>query len=175
MHHENTILKYLILLILTATLNYNCTDKNNSSNKNLVDAFKPLESTWQSRFYIYEDSLGQREGEAQPKNISYDYLRSFPIKLKSVIEAMYIYKSENPSLQKGEILDSYLSINGTIKTVKSKAINKIENAELKCIVTKPNKTVIHDSEYLGDNTIRWHRKLNNPLKIKYFRETVVLP
>jgi len=90
MHHENTILKYLILLILTATLNYNCTDKNNSSNKNLVDAFKPLESTWQSRFYIYEDSLGQREGEAQPKNISYDYLQSLPIKLKSVIEAMHI-------------------------------------------------------------------------------------
>lgn len=32
--------------------------------------------------------------------------------------------------------------------------------------------MIHDGEYLGNNTIVWQRSITNPLKIEYFKETV---
>jgi hypothetical protein len=75
-------------------------------------------------------------------------------------------------LQKGEIIDTYTTKDGTIKKVKSTAINKVENGKLKCIVTKPKETVIHQGEYLGNNTIIWHRNIKDPLRIEYFKETV---
>ena len=71
------------------------------TNDNVEDAkysnvFKPLDGTWQGKFYIYEDTLGQRLGKAQPKDINEKYLKSLPLKLVSVIEAKHVYKSINP-------------------------------------------------------------------------------
>jgi len=138
----------------------------------LANVFKPWDGTWEGKFYIYEDTLGQRKGKAQPKNLSYEYLQSLPLKLKSVIEAKHVYVSENPFLQKGKITDTYISKDGTKKVVTSTAVNKVENGGLKCIVTKPNETVIHEGEYSGNSTIIWHRYVKDPLRIEYFYETV---
>jgi hypothetical protein len=162
-----------VIFILTfAFIFISCSKNSDDKRKNLSNVFKPLDGTWQGKFFVYEDSLGQRVGEAQPKNISYKYFQSLPLKLKSFIEATHIYVSENPYLQKGEITDIYLDENGNKQLVKSSAINKIENGKLKCIVTKPSETVIHDGEYLGNNTIVWQRSIAYPLKIEYFKETV---
>ena len=150
----------------------NISDKQKSEQSKYANIFKPLDGTWEGKFYIYEDTLGQREGEAQPKNISYELLQSLPLKLKSVIEAKHVYVSETPFLQKGVITDTYILEDGTKKEVTSTAINKVENGKLKCIVTKPNETVIHQGEYLGDNAIVWHRNIKKPKRIEYFYETV---
>jgi len=150
----------------------NVTAKQKTENSRLASIFKPLDGTWEGKFYIYEDTLGQREGDAQPKNISYKYLKSLPLKLKSVIEAKHVYVSETPFLQKEVITDTYISEDGTKKEVTSTATNKVENGNLMCIVTKPNETVIHQGEYLGNDTIVWHRSIRKPKRIEYFYETV---
>ena len=169
---------FMTMTLLIAGCNYqkpgnkNTTGKQYDGNNELTNIFKPLDGTWEGKFYIYEDTLGQREGKAQPKNISYELLQSLPLKLKSVIEAKHVYVSESPILQKGVITDTYILEDGTKKVTKSTTINKVENDNLKCIVTKPNETVIHEGEYLGTNTIVWHRSIKNPKRIEYFKETV---
>lgn len=174
----NTKINFIVLQFLCFIVVYGC--NSNKRNEQVIESFipvptnvfKPLDGTWQGKFYIYEDTLGQREGIAQPRDISYEYLQSLPLKLKSSIEATHIYFSESPFLQKGEITDVSFDANGNKKIVKSSAINKVENGKLKCIVTKPNETVIHSGEYLGNNTIVWHRNLTEPKRIEYFKETV---
>jgi len=157
-------------LICFSLLSFGCS--NNSSNNKYANVFKPLDGTWQGKFYVYKDTLGQKHGVARPKNINEDYLKSLPLKLVSTIQAKHIYRSVNPYLQKGEIIDIYTDANGKTKEVKSIAKNKIENGRLKCIVKKPDEIVIHSGEYLGNNTIVWQRNIKSPKRMEYFYETV---
>jgi hypothetical protein len=174
------IAELFLIIVIALIIGCSSDDSNQRKLTNLkventtdyANIFKLLDGTWQGKFYIYEDSLGQRVGKAQPKNISYKYFQSLPLRLKSLIEATHIYFSENPYLQKGEITDIYLDENGDKQLVKSTAINKVDNGKLKCIVSKPDETVIHDGEYLSNNTIAWHRNIAQPKRIEYFRETV---
>ncbi|GBD88210.1 hypothetical protein BMS3Abin03_02145 [bacterium BMS3Abin03] len=79
-----------ILIITTALLIIGCNSqkskqenlsgKQENENSKLAKVFKPWNGTWEGKFYIYEDTLGQRKGEAQPKDISYEYLQSLPLK-----------------------------------------------------------------------------------------------
>ncbi len=164
-----------ILFLIAVLLMIGCNSQKPEAEiieSRLANVFKPWDGTWEGKFYIYEDTLGQREGEAQPENISYEYFQSLPLKLKSVIEAKHVYVSENPFLQKGVITDTYISEDGTKMKVSSTAVNKVENGKLKCIVTKPGETVIHQGKYLGNNTIVWHRNIEKPKRIEYFYETV---
>jgi len=148
-----------------------CHQKQNSE-KVYANVFKPLDGTWEGEFKVYLDTLGQQEGKAQPKEISYDVIKKPSLKLQSIIKAKHIYKSITPFRQEGEIIDIITTADGTEGTIKSNATNLVENRELKCIVHKPNETVIHKGDYLGNNTIVWQRSLVNPLKIEYFKETV---
>lgn len=172
-----TILFLIVALLITGcnsqkSKQKNVSGKQENENSRYANIFKPLDGIWEGKFYIYEDTLGQREGNAQPADINYEYLQSLPLKLKSVINAKHIYVSETPFLQKGEITDTYVSNDGTKKVTRSTAINKVENGKLECIVNKPNGTVIHQGEYAGNNTIIWHRNVKDPLRIEYFKETV---
>lgn len=172
------ILLSFILVFLIIGCNSNksnqkiISDTSIKKNTNYANIFKPLDGTWESKFYIYEDTLGQREGTAQPIDISYEYLQTLPLKLKSIVEAKHIYKSETPFLQRGEIIDTYIDAEGNKYEAISTAINKIENGKISCIVKKPNETIIHQGEYVGDNTIIWHRNVKDPFRIEYFKETV---
>ncbi|MBK7380029.1 MAG: hypothetical protein IPJ03_13635 [Ignavibacteriales bacterium] len=169
-------------ILITVLLFWGCNSQNSDSKNNTAkknseqkysDVLKPLDGQWQGEFKVYIDTLGQRAGLAQPKEIDFDSIKKSSLKLQSVIKAKHIYKSITPFRQEGEIIDIITKSDGGADTIISKAINFIEDGKLKCIVTKPNETVIHDGEYLGNNKIVWHRKLSNPLKIEYFKESVV--
>jgi len=162
---------FLFFSLNILLLNGGCTN-NNFVDKKYSNVFKPLDGTWQGKFYIYEDTLGQKQGKTQPEDISEKYLKSLSLKLVSVIEAKHVYKSVNPFLQIGEITDIYIDSNGERKEEKSTAVNSIENGKLKCVVNKPDETVIHKGKYLGNNTIVWHRDIKSPKRIEYFKETV---
>lgn len=161
---------FLFSFLIAAILN-SCGENNNKENNN-ANAFKPLDGTWSGEFIVYADTLGQQKGIAQPTNIDFDNIKKPSLKILSVIKAKHVYKSVSDYEQKGEILDIITKPDGTTDTIKSKATNLVENGNLKCFVYKPNETVIHDGEYLGNNTIVWKRSLSNPLKIEYFKETV---
>jgi hypothetical protein len=172
--HRNIILKILFLLLaITLVFYFSCTDKDNSSDKNLANVFKPLDGTWEGEFKVFLDTSGQKKGTAQPKKIDFEILKKSSLKLQSVIKAKHIYKSVDQFRQEGEITDIIIRADGSEDTIKSSAINYVEDGKLKCNVDKPSETVIHDGEYLGNNTIVWQRKLSNPLKIEYFKESVV--
>lgn len=171
-----------LTILITVLLFFGCNSrdpdiKNNVAQANgeqkYADVFKPLDGQWQGEFKVYIDTLGQRAGLAQPKEIDFGSVKKPSLKLQSVIKAKHIYKSVDPFRQEGEITDIITRADGSEDTTKSSAINFVEDGKLKCVVHNSSETVIHDGEYLGNNTIVWHRKLNNPLKIEYFRESVV--
>ncbi len=173
---------FLLLYFITAAILISCDkkqqynnqlDNDKTSDSALANVFKPLDGTWEGEFNVYIDALGQRAGLAQPKEIDFDSVKKSSLKLQSVIKAKHIYKSVDPFRQEGEIIDIVTRVDGREDTIKSKAINFIEDGNLRCIVHKPSETVIHEGEYLGNKTIVWQRKTNNPLKIEYFKEIVI--
>lgn len=162
-----------IICILTFVFLFIYYSKNSDYKQQyLSNVFKPLDGTWEGEFKIYIDTLGQQKGNSQPKEIDYDVISKTSFKLQSIIKAKHIYKSVTPFYQEDEIIDIIINSDGTKDTIKSKAKNFVEDKKLKCFVYKPNETVIHEGEYLGNNTIVWNRSLSNPLKIEYFKETV---
>ena len=42
-----------------------------------------------------------------------------------------------------------------------------------CSVSRPDEKVVHPGSMDGKNTIIWQRHQNNPLKMEYFRETII--
>lgn len=138
-----------------------------------ANVFTPLEGKWQGRFHVYEDSLGQRAGKAQPEISPGFDLNQLPLKLILTIDVQQEYTSETPYFQRVKITDTYRDASGGKKTEKSVGVNKIENGKLWCVVKKPDETVIHSGRTEGVNVIIWQRELHNPLKIEYFRETVL--
>ncbi len=166
------LIRFVIIIFLFFTAQVFISCNNNKNPKNFANVFKPLDGMWEGNFYIYEDTLGQRKGKAQPTEISEEYIRSLPLKLISVIKVKHIYTSLNPYLQKGKITDTYLNSNGNTTITHSSATNKIENGKLFCILNKPQEKIIHTGNYLGNNTIIWSRKILKPLKIEFFKEKV---
>jgi Tfp pilus assembly protein PilP len=171
-----------LLILIAALLLLGCNSRDSDIKNNVAktngeqkyaNVFKPLDGIWEGEFNVYIDTLGQRAGLAQPKEIDFDSVKKSSLKLQSVIKAKHIYKSVDPFRQDGEIIDIIIKSDGSADTIISKATNYIENGKLKCVVHKPDETVIHDGEYLGNNTIVWQRKTNNPLKIEYFKEIVI--
>jgi len=171
-----------LFLIFSIALIIGCTSDDSKQRKpsevqveKVIDysnIFKPLDGTWEGEFKIYIDTLGQRKGTPQPKEIDYNLISKPSFKLQSIIKAKHIYKSVTPFYQEGEIIDVITNSDGTEDTIKSNARNLVEDKKLKCFVYKPNETVVHEGEFLRNNTIVWHRSLKNPLKIEYFKETV---
>lgn len=149
-----------------------CSNNENESQQDPANVFKTLDGTWLGDFIVYVDTSGQQKGIAQPTSIDFDNIKKPSLKILSVIEAKHVYKSVSDYKQEGEITDIIKKSDGTTDTIISKATNLVENGNLKCFVHKPNETVIHNGEYLGNNTIVWQRSLSNPLKIEYFKETV---
>ncbi len=167
-------MKYLSVLLLICFLIFNACNRNNSDTKeNLSNVFKPLDGKWHGVFKVFIDENGQQHGLAQPQEIDFNILNKPSLKLQSLIEATHIYKSVNPYRQEGEIIDIITKIDGSKDTIRSSVINFVEKDKLKCIVNKPTEKVIHDGKYLDSNTIIWQRKINNPLKIEYFKESVI--
>lgn len=162
---------FLFSFLITAAILNSCGEKNNKET-NYANVFKPLDGTWSGDFIVYVDTAGQQKGIAQPTNINFNNIKNPSLKKLSVIKSKHIYRSVSNYIQKGEIIDIIKKSDATTDTIISKAINFVENGKLKCIVTKPNETVIHDGEYLGNNTIVWHRNITKPKRIEYFKETV---
>ncbi len=165
--------KISILLLISFLIFSGCNGNNSETNEKLSNVFKPLDGKWQGEFKVFIDENGQQPGIAQPQEIDFNILNKPSLKLQSVIEATHIYRSINPYRQEGEIIDIIAKADGSKDTIRSSAINFVENDKLKCIVNKPSEKVIHDGKYPGNNTIIWQRKLNNPLKIEYFKESVI--
>lgn len=161
------------LLLIIFFLSFGCNKNNSGTEGNPSNVFKPLDGKWHGEFKVYIDENGQKPGIAQPKEIDFNILNEPSLKLQSVIEATHIYRSVNPCRQEGEIIDIITKVDGGKDTLRSSAINFVENDKLKCIVNKPSEKVIHDGKYLGNNTIIWQRKINNPLKIEFFKESVI--
>lgn len=166
-------MKLIFLIVINLIILFSACSKNKqTAEENIKDVFKPLDGIWKGEFKVYVDTIGQQKGIAQPTNIDFDNFKKTSLKLLSVIKAKHVYKSVSDYKQEGEIIDIIKKSDGTTDTIISKAINLVENGNLKCFVYKPNETVIHDGEYFGNNTIVWKRSLSNPLKIEYFKETV---
>lgn len=157
-------------LLFLALFSISCSPS--PSNEPFANAFKPLDGTWQGVFHIYEDTRGQQEGNVQPQNISYEYIKSLPLKETLTLDVEQTYRSENPYYQTVEIKDTYTQADGSKKVIKSSGVNKIEKGKLWCIVNKPDEQIVHDGKWDGKNTIIWQRSIRKPLKVEYFKEKV---
>lgn len=165
--------KVFVILLIAFLIFSGCNSKNSEEKENLSNILKPLDGKWQGEFKVFIDENGQQPGLAQPQEIDVNILNKSSLKLQSIIEATHIYRSISPYRQEGEIIDIITRLDGSKDTVRSSAINLVENDKLKCIVNKPSEKIIHDGKYFGNNTIIWQRKINNPLKIEYFKESVI--
>ena len=143
-----------------------------AADQKYSDVFSMLDGKWEGVFYIYEDSLGQREGTAQPRNIRNLEFTDLGLRLVQEIEVTQEYVSESPYFQRVHITDVYTDENGEQRVVESEGVNKIQNGHLWCVVKKPDETIVHHGFLDGEDTIIWQRNLKSPLKIEYFRETV---
>jgi len=134
--------------------------------------FTLLDGKWQGRFFIYVDTLGQRNGDSQPKQLDSIRLNDLPLKLETVIDVEQHYTSESRYFQRVTIRDAYTNEQGERQVVESRGVNKIQDGKMWCVMVKPDETVIHSGKMAGKHTIIWQRDLLQPLKIEYFRETV---
>ena len=142
------------------------------SDKKYANVYKLLDGEWQGIFYIYEDSISERSGRSQPKDLVERDRDKMPLRLLQKIDVNQVYTSESPYFQRVKITDVYTNESGEQKIVESQGVNKIQNGQMWCIVVKPDETVIHSGETDGDDTIIWQRNVAAPLKIERFRETV---
>lgn len=142
------------------------------ADEKYADVFKPLDGKWQGQFFIYVDTLGQRNGDSQPKQLDSIRLNDLPLKLETVIDVEQHYTSESRYFQRVTIRDTYTNEQGERQVVESRGVNKTQDGKMWCVMVKPDETVIHSGKMAGKHTIIWQRDLLEPLKIEYFRETV---
>lgn len=121
---------------------------------------------------MLQNKNGQPKDNAQPRNISIETLKSLPFDTIQKIKVEQTYKSITPYKQEAWIKDTYRN-NGKVKTVESHGFNLVENGELKCVIEKPTETVRHRGTLISEHTIIWERKLKDPLKIEFFKESVM--
>jgi len=157
----------LVLFILPA-----CQPKKTSITLTDYAVFEPLDGQWKGEFKVYRDTLGQRDGIKQPREISSQMIQTLPLKEILVIQVEQEYISENPTFQSVTIWDTYPTPEGNTKTVISKGYNNIVDGELSCWIKKPDEVVRHKGTLLDPSIILWERSETEPLKIEFFKETV---
>lgn len=169
-----TIFTILAVLIAIQASPQPTTSPESKDNKNqpYANVFKPLDGRWKGKFYVYTLLSKPKKPEAQPRQITLQYLKNLPLKQTQVIEVEQIYKSKTPYHQRVTIKDTYLDKTNKKKTIISKGLNKVENGQLICIVHKPDETVIHTGKLEAPHTILWQRTTKNPFRIEFFKETV---
>ncbi|MFQ5652729.1 MAG: hypothetical protein ACE5IY_22580 [bacterium] len=138
-----------------------------------ANVFTPLDGKWRGKFTVYVDERGQVVGTPQPRDIDEQFFRSLPLKVDLVVEVEQEYKSESPYFQRVTIRDAYVDQEGERTVSESRGVNKIQDGKMWCVVEKADETVIHAGELQGKRTIVWHRHLVDPLKLEYFKETVL--
>lgn len=163
---------YLFLLSLIACGQSDDSQADNILNEKYADVFKSLDGRWEGIFYVYEDTLGQRDEPSlvQTTEISPELLESLPLKVSNTVDVVHIYESDSPYYQRGQIIDTYTNWEGEVVTIESDAINKVENGVMYCIVDKPDDYVVHLGSLDEENYIIWKRNITSPLKIEYFKE-----
>ena len=157
----------IVLFILPA-----CQPKKTSNILTDYAVFQPLDGRWKGEFKIYRDTLGQRDGIKQPREISSQMIQTLPLKEILVIQVEQEYISESPTFQSVTIWDTYPTPEGNTKTVISKGYNNIVGGELSCWIKKPDEVVRHKGTLLDPSIILWERSETEPLKIEFFKETV---
>lgn len=143
-----------------------------TSDEKYAGVFAPLNGRWHGRFFVYVDERGQAETPVQPRNIDAALLQALPLRLDLTVDVTQEYISLTPYFQKVRITDTYVDEQGEKVTVVSEGVNKVQDGRLWCVVHKPDETVIHAGELVDAHTLIWQRRLKNPLKMEYFRETV---
>lgn len=166
------LISYLLLLSLIACGQSNDTQEDIVLNEKYANVFKSLDGRWEGIFYVYEDTLGQREEPSlvQTREIDPEFLENLPLKVSNTVDVVHIYESDSPYYQRGTIIDTYTNWEGEVVTVESDAINKVENGVMYCIVDKPDDYVVHLGSLDDENYIIWERNITSPLKIEYFKE-----
>jgi len=147
-----------------------CAQTDTNVNAEYANVFKSLDGRWEGTFYVYNDPDGQIENGRPDVPLTLALLESKNLEIINELEVVHIYESENEYYQNGLIIDTYLDGNGEQVTVESTAVNKVENGELFCIVNKPDEQVVHLGYIDNENFIVWHRALENPTKVEFFRE-----
>lgn len=134
--------------------------------------FALLDGTWKGRFFVYEDPSGQKDAPVQPSDErGFDFDPS-SLSLVHAVDVTQVYVSESPYFQRVTITDEYIDGNGVKRIERSQGVNKVQEGRLRCVVIKPDETVVHTGETEGINIIIWRRSLTRPLKMEHFRETV---
>ncbi|MEM8528767.1 MAG: hypothetical protein AAGG68_29300 [Bacteroidota bacterium] len=169
---------FSVLFLLSSTCNQKIEIDDISNAPEVIPAdepyanvYQPLDGKWKGTFKIFEDQERVAVGEVDLQNINVADIKKPSLKMVNSIEVEQTYKSESPYFQRVWITDTY-DENGTIKTVESKGVNKVQNGEMWCVVHKPNETVIHEGSTESKKTIIWQSAQKQPQKIEYFRETV---
>ncbi|RMF60343.1 MAG: hypothetical protein D6748_04300 [Calditrichaeota bacterium] len=135
--------------------------------------FSPLDGTWKGKFYIYQDTLGQRSTPSPPpRQLDSAYFQQLPLKLVQTIQVQQNYVSLTPYFQRVIIRDEYLDADGNKKVVESQGANKIQKGKLWCVVKKPDELVVHRGTLLDSGVYIWQREQSSPLKKEFFYEVV---
>ncbi len=147
--------------------------KVSSRDRKFAGVFRDLDGLWRGKFYVYADTRGQISGPSQPTEIDEETLQRLPLRLETAIDVEQRYRSETPYFQRVTIRDTYRSPDGRSRTVESHGVNKVQNGRLWCVIVKPDETVVHRGTVPAPHTIVWRRKVREPLKVEYFKETVL--
>ncbi len=137
------------------------------------DVFRSLDGVWEGVFRVYVDERGQAATPVQPTHVDTSWLLGLPLRLQTIVRVRQVYRSESPYFQRVDITDVYRDPSGREHVVRSRGVNKVQDGRLWCVVEKPDERVVHLGERAGPNTLIWRRELRDPLKIEYFRETVL--
>lgn len=142
------------------------------SDRRYADVFRSLDGSWKGTFTVYRKIGGQDEKTDLPTHLDKAYLESLDLEIIDQIRVTQHYESISPYYQKVKIIDTYHKDNEK-RVEESTGVNKVENGSLWCIVDKPTEWVVHEGESEGDHTIIWSRHELDPLRVEYFRETVL--
>lgn len=160
----------VIIYLLLALSQYPGFGQNNAE---LAHVYSALDGQWQGTFIVFTDRQGQQPGQAQPKPLTRRILDALDLQETFSIAVKQNYRSLSPWKQEVTIVDTYLQEDGSEKEVSSSGWNLVEEDKMLCIVHKPDETVRHEGHLEDEHTIIWQRSERAPLKIEYFRETVL--
>jgi hypothetical protein len=142
------------------------------ADRQYADVFKSLDGSWKGTFTVYRKQGRQSKKSDIPNPLDQTYLESLDLEIQDQIQVTQHYESMSPYFQKVKIIDEYRRKGETLAQ-QSAGVNKVENGRLWCVVDKADERVVHQGALEGDHTIIWSRNERDPLKVEYFRETVL--